>query len=164
MPGFLRGEQDRCRIYEQLGLGGAGRRTHSPGWAGTIPPGPWALAGWPLGARVLELGCGSGTALSYLISQIGLGACGIDPSPVLLGKGRCRAANLPMDTGIWRGVALCNGIAGRRLGGMQSVGRDGCRRDTGGMLPGLEGRCAPLDPRCLCPQPRKERAIWAIFP
>jgi arsenite methyltransferase len=91
----MRGEQNRCRIYEQLGLSELADEPIRPGGL-ELTARAVALAGWPYGARVLDLGCGSGAALGYLMSEIGSGACGIDPSPVLLGKGRGRSVDLPM--------------------------------------------------------------------
>jgi arsenite methyltransferase len=91
----MRPGEDRCRIYEQLGQGGRANEPIRPGGLELTARGA-ALAGWPPGARVLDLGCGAGAALRYLRGQVGPGACGIDPSPVLLGKGRREEAGLPV--------------------------------------------------------------------
>jgi arsenite methyltransferase len=95
VPVSLSPEQDRCRIYERLGLGELADEPIRPGGL-ALTTRAVALAGWPPGARVLDLGCGSGAALGYLRGQVGFGACGIDPSAVLLDKGLCRDADLPV--------------------------------------------------------------------
>ena len=113
----LRPEQDCCRIYEQLGLGALADEPIHPGGR-ALTDRAVALAGWPRGSRVLDLGCGSGAALGYLRSQVGFGACGIDPSTLLLAKGRGKDADLPVIRAQGRGFAFCRGLAGRRFGGM----------------------------------------------
>jgi arsenite methyltransferase len=84
-----------CRIFEHLGLEGLAYEPLRPGGL-ELTVRAVALAGWPHGARILDLGCGSGAALAYLRGQVGLGACGIDPSAVLLDKGHCNDASLPL--------------------------------------------------------------------
>ncbi len=95
MPVSLKPEQDRCGIYEHLGLGELTYEPIRPGGL-ALTARAVALAGWPLGARVLDLGCGSGAALGYLLGQGGFSACGIDPSTLLLDKSRCNTADLPV--------------------------------------------------------------------
>ncbi len=86
---------DKCRIYEQLGRGELAGGPLRPGGL-MLTARAVALAGWSPGARVLDLGCGAGASLRYLISPGGLSAWGLDPSAVLLDQGRCAAPDLPM--------------------------------------------------------------------
>ena len=48
------------------------------------------------GARILDVGCGAGGTVEYLISHHRLRAVGVDPSSVLLGYGRRRGPCLPL--------------------------------------------------------------------
>lgn len=51
------------------------------------------------GARVLDVGCGSGATVERLVSQYQLQAIGIDPSEVLLGNGKERNPGLNLIRG-----------------------------------------------------------------
>lgn len=52
--------------------------------------------GFSPGARVLDLGCGAGATVEYLIERRGLRAAGIDRSPTILGIGLERRGPLPL--------------------------------------------------------------------
>ncbi len=152
MPGSLRQEQHRCRIYEQLGLGELADEPIRPGGL-ELTVRAVALAGWTLGARVLDLGCGTGTALRYLLGQVGFGACGIDPSSVLLAQGRRRDADLPMIRARGEDLPFAVGSLDGVLAECSlSLAADGDRvlRECARVM--KDGALAS-DPRCLCPQP-----------
>jgi arsenite methyltransferase len=95
VPASIRPEPRGCRLYEQLGLGELTDEPIRPGGL-ELTCRAVALAGWPWGARVLDLGCGAGTTVRHLRNQIGPGACGIDPAIVLLNQGRRQAGALPV--------------------------------------------------------------------
>jgi arsenite methyltransferase len=88
-------EQHHCCIYEQLGREVEVDEPIRPGGL-ALTARALSLSLWPPGARVLDLGCGSGAALRYLIGQGGLHAWGLDLSNQLLGQGRERAPELPL--------------------------------------------------------------------
>ncbi len=88
-------EQNRCCIYEQLGRELDLDEPIRPGGL-TLTARALSLASWPAGARVLDLGCGSGAALRFLIDAGSLQAVGLDPSALLLSRGRERAPALPL--------------------------------------------------------------------
>ncbi len=95
MAASLSREQHRCRIYEQLGQGLEADEPLRPGGL-ALTARALSLASWPAGARVLDLGCGAGAALRYSVGDCGLGALGLDPSALLLGRGRERDPELPL--------------------------------------------------------------------
>jgi len=91
-----------CNVYE---LPGVQRVTGE-----TIRPGGLALtqqavemAALPVGARVLDVGCGAGATLHYL-AGLGLRAMGMDPSRKLLAQGNGRSPHLTLTQG--RGETL----------------------------------------------------------
>jgi arsenite methyltransferase len=88
-------EQHRCCIYEQLGREVEVEEPIRPGGL-ALTARALSLSSWPAGARVLDLGCGAGAALRYLIGHGGLQAWGLDPSASLLGRGRESAPELPL--------------------------------------------------------------------
>jgi SAM-dependent methyltransferase len=73
------------------------------------------LGGWPSGARVADLGCGSGV-FTELMRRKGFASVGVDISPKLVALGRSKysgleliegdAENLPFDSGSFDGVLL----------------------------------------------------------
>ncbi|GBF35222.1 hypothetical protein DCCM_4345 [Desulfocucumis palustris] len=85
---------DRCLVYE------SGPVRDATG--DTIRPGGFYLTGRALGycafgpgAKILDVGCGTGATVEYLIDN-GLDASGIDRSGVLLEAGRLRNPGLPL--------------------------------------------------------------------
>lgn len=85
----------RYRVYENGDL----RRITGD----TVRPGGFTLTGRALvfcsftpGARVLDVGCGTGATVEHLITRYKLDAVGVDPSPVLLEQGRRRCPGLPL--------------------------------------------------------------------
>lgn len=59
---------------------------------------------FPAGSTVLDIGCGTGETVRFLIEEYGLEALGIDASQVMIQKGRERHPDLPIEQG--RGEAL----------------------------------------------------------
>ena len=55
-----------------------------------------SLCSFSSGARILDVGCGAGGTVEYLISHYRLRAVGVDPSSVLLKYGRRRGPCLPL--------------------------------------------------------------------
>jgi arsenite methyltransferase len=48
------------------------------------------------GSRVLDVGCGSGVTVAYLLTECGIHAVGMDSSAILLAQGKARDATLPI--------------------------------------------------------------------
>jgi len=68
-----------------------------------IRPGGLALTGramefckFPLQSRLLDVGCGSGATVSYLMSRFQMDACGVDISSRPSGEGKARDSALPL--------------------------------------------------------------------
>jgi arsenite methyltransferase len=51
---------------------------------------------FPPGARVLDIGCGSGATVRLMIQEYGLDASGIDPSPTMISRGVAADPTLPI--------------------------------------------------------------------
>ena len=88
-----------CRIYE----GNAVRQATGD----SIRPGGFHLTDCAVkhcsllpGARVLDVGCGTGATVEYLRNKYQLQAVGVDPSALLLEKGRQRRPDLPIFQGV----------------------------------------------------------------
>lgn len=84
-----------CRIYEGTAL----RQVTGP----SIRPGGFSLTDRAIefcalapGSKILDVGCGTGATVEYLIDQYHFNAMGIDPSEVLLQNGRQRRPGLPL--------------------------------------------------------------------
>lgn len=84
-----------CKIYE----GSAVRQVTGD----SIRPGGFTLTDrainlceLPPGSRILDVGCGTGATVEYLITKYKLNAVGIDPSDILLEKGRKRRPDIPI--------------------------------------------------------------------
>lgn len=58
-----------------------------------------AFCSFPPGAALLDIGCGSGATVRYLIEQCGLSALGIDPSAKMINKGKRSSPELPLFIG-----------------------------------------------------------------
>ncbi|RYD01607.1 hypothetical protein N752_28950 [Desulforamulus aquiferis] len=54
------------------------------------------LCALPQGVNILDIGCGTGATVEYLITKNNYNAVGVDPSEILLAKGRQRTENLPI--------------------------------------------------------------------
>lgn len=61
------------------------------------------------GDRVLDVGCGVGATVEYLIDHHQLSAIGVDPSPVLLECGRQRRPDLPLYAGAGENLPFADG-------------------------------------------------------
>ncbi|OAT85772.1 DVU_1556 family methyltransferase [Desulfotomaculum copahuensis] len=85
----------RCRVYESDGLRRVTGDSIRPGGF-TLTGRALALCSFPPGARVLDVGCGAGATVEHLITNHNLVATGVDPSPVLLERGRQRRPDLPL--------------------------------------------------------------------
>lgn len=58
-----------------------------------------AFCNFPPGAALLDIGCGTGATVCYLIEQCGLNAVGIDPSAKMILKGKKGFPGLPLFIG-----------------------------------------------------------------
>jgi arsenite methyltransferase len=83
-----------CRVYEQDAVHEAVGYTIRPGGL-ALTGEALALCALPAGARVLDVGCGPGVTVEYLITQHHLDAFGLDASARLLQSGCHRNGHLP---------------------------------------------------------------------
>jgi len=86
-----------CRVYELPGVQRVTGETIRPGGL-ALTRRALALAALPVGARVLDVGCGAGATLAYL-AGLGLQVMGIDPSRKLLRQGNGRSPRLTLTQG-----------------------------------------------------------------
>lgn len=84
-----------CRLYENPSLRAMGGGLIRPGGLELTQKAVEISALNP-GARLLDIGCGTGAALRYLIDECGFRAVGIDPSQLLLTAGREKNPGIPL--------------------------------------------------------------------
>lgn len=97
-----------CRIYE----GSAVRQVTGD----SIRPGGFTLTdravhfcSFPDHARILDVGCGTGATVEYLMANYQFKASGVDPSTVLLELGHQRNRDLPLSQATGENLPLDNG-------------------------------------------------------
>ena len=102
-----------CGFYESIAAEGVTGGTIRPG--GTLLTlRALSLCAFPSGSRLLDIGCGTGATVEYLIERYGFLAAGVDTSLAMLARGRyenpylplIRASgeSLPFAAGQWDGV------------------------------------------------------------
>ncbi len=84
---------EMCRLYERSSLREMGSGLIRPGGL-ELTEKAIAVAGLKPGARLLDIGCGTGAALRCLVDHHGVRGVGIDPSMVLLTEGRAKNPGL----------------------------------------------------------------------
>ena len=82
-------------IYEQAPLRKLGGGWLRPGGE-TLTQKAVALSSLKPGARVLDLGCGTGATVRRLATEFGFHAVGMDPSMLLLHEGREKHGDAPV--------------------------------------------------------------------
>ena len=92
-----------CTVYEKLAQEGTPDGLLRPGGIALTERALEACSLSP-GARVLDLGCGTGVTLRHLVTRRGYRAAGVDPSPLLLEQARANHPSLSVVRG--RGEAL----------------------------------------------------------
>ena len=85
----------QSKIYEQPAMWEAAGETLRPGGL-SLTARLMEYCAFDSGAKVLDVGCGSGVTVEYLIDRYKLAAMGIDPSRVLLDRGLRRNPRLPL--------------------------------------------------------------------
>ncbi len=90
--------KESCRVYESDTIRQVTGSTVRPGGF-TLTDRAINLCRFPVGAKILDVGCGSGATVERLINVHHLQAVGIDPSPVMLTVGKKRNPNLPIFAG-----------------------------------------------------------------
>lgn len=92
-----------CKVYERIALSRGAGEVIRPGGL-RLTERALSFCAFPQGARILDIGCGTGVTVEHLIARYGFDAVGIDPSAILTGKGRERNDGTPLIRG--RGEAL----------------------------------------------------------
>ncbi|MBM7855078.1 ubiquinone/menaquinone biosynthesis C-methylase UbiE [Desulfohalotomaculum tongense] len=92
-----------CRVYEGRAVRQVTGKTVRPGGF-TLTDRAVAYCSFSAGARVLDVGCGTGATVERLLMKYRLDAVGVDPSPLMLSLGRKRNCDLPLVMG--RGESL----------------------------------------------------------
>jgi arsenite methyltransferase len=102
----------------------------------TLRPGGLTLTEWaldfcalPVGARVLDVGCGTGVTVQYL-QHCGYRAGGIDLSALLLQSGRQKSSDLPF----FQADGACLPLANRRMDAVLAECSLSVLTDTGAAL------------------------------
>ena len=90
--------KESCRVYESDTIQQVTGSTVRPGGF-TLTDRAINFCRFPEGAKILDVGCGSGATVERLINVHHLQAVGIDPSPVMLAAGKKRNADLPIFPG-----------------------------------------------------------------
>ena len=67
--------------------------------------------GFPCGARVIDVGCGSGVTVEYLRDRLGLDAVGVDVCEAAVQEGKARCACLPLVHGAAEELPFPDGSA-----------------------------------------------------
>lgn len=93
--GLMSSSDEICRIYERADLRKAGDGSIRPGGL-KLTERALAIAALPPGSRVLDMGCGTGMILGYLIHEHRLRGVGIDLSTNLLAEGHRQNPDLPV--------------------------------------------------------------------
>lgn len=84
-----------CRIYEGTAIRQVTGDSIRPGGF-TLTDRAVNICALPAGAKVLDVGCGTGATVEYLTSKYQMKAVGVDPSELLLRQGRQRRPDLPL--------------------------------------------------------------------
>lgn len=84
-----------CRVYESSEVRGVTGDAIRPGGF-LLTERALAFCAFATGAKVLDVGCGSGATVEHMILNYNLDAVGVDPSPSLLAQGRHRRPGLPL--------------------------------------------------------------------
>lgn len=87
--------QAACRVYEQASVRRVTGDAIRPGGV-ALTRHALALAALPLGARVLDVGCGVGATVALCREEFGLDAVGLDLSAKLLAEGRRLSSVRPL--------------------------------------------------------------------
>lgn len=90
--------QQRCQLFESPVLRRVTGETIRPGGFSLTEKAVHLCAFAP-GAKILDVGCGSGASVEFLRDVFKLEAVGLDPSPVLLESGKQRNPLLPLVQG-----------------------------------------------------------------
>jgi len=96
------------RLYETRTLRRATGDTLRPGGLSLLQTALQQTA-WPVGARVLDIGCGMGVTASYLRQAHGLQAMGLDLSTQLLGEAALAHPELPLIRGRAEALPIADG-------------------------------------------------------
>ena len=140
--GLMSSSDEICRIYERTDLRRAGGGVIRPGGL-KLTQRALAAAALPPGSRVLDMGCGTGVTLGYLIHQCRFRGVGIDLSINLLDEGRGQDPGLPLAQALGAHLPFIDAAVGAILAEcslslMEDVGRalDECARvlKPGGIL------------------------------
>ncbi len=93
--GVLMANFGECGVYERIAASGVTDGSIRPGGM-ALTERALSLCAFPPGSRLLDVGCGTGTAVEHLIQQFGFFTAGVDPSLPMIARGRARNSLLPL--------------------------------------------------------------------
>lgn len=96
-----------CRLYESPAMHQVTGETIRPGGL-FLTDRAMKFCSWAKGAKVLDVGCGSGATVEYLNQMYQLRAVGIDPSELLLELGQQRSKDLTLLSGVGEDIPFGN--------------------------------------------------------
>jgi arsenite methyltransferase len=99
--------KDNLRVYEGDAIREATGDVIRPGGL-ALTDQALALCSLPVGARVLDVGCGPGATVEHLIVHYRLNTFGLDASMTLAQSGRCRNPRLPLIQAMGECLPVCD--------------------------------------------------------
>ncbi len=97
---------ERVRLYEQSPILEIAGETIRPGGL-ALTDRALTLCALPMGARVLDVGCGPAASVEYLVNHFGFSVIGLDPSEKLLHSGQ-RSAHFPLVQSYGEGLPMAD--------------------------------------------------------
>ncbi len=84
-----------CKVYERIAASGVAGGFVRPGGA-ALTERALSLCSFPPGARLLDVGCGTGATVERLIQRFGFFSAGVDPSAPMIAQARSRNSRMPL--------------------------------------------------------------------
>ncbi len=95
MKGLLNGSRHEVGVYERIAARGVEGGCIRPGGL-ALTERALSLCAFPLGSRILDVGCGTGATVAHLRARRGFLALGVDPSLLMIQQGVAGNESLPL--------------------------------------------------------------------